>query len=198
MDGLQWCAVTQHAAGDGKSECRPSCHSPARGEIGKLCAQHLHNHLVVQCQVEMVLIQKLDRGRETQNKCSCDNVHHHSESMSPWMSEVTVLPEGWIRKSDFWSRRIWTFPERRCVCRAYHSNVVSCSSLWNTIQEDVTLRHTHAHTRNRKECLMCVTQFDVDVAQDASRHDLNRQHFWDRLHLDIMVSQQLLDLLWLC
>lgn len=30
--------LTQHAVGDGESECGPSCHPPARGEIGQLCS----------------------------------------------------------------------------------------------------------------------------------------------------------------
>lgn len=42
------------------------------------------------------------------------------------------------------------------------------------------------------------TQFDVDVAEDASRHDSDGLDLRDGLDLYFIVLQQLLDLLRLC
>ncbi len=40
-----------------------------------------------------------------------------------------VLPVEWKYKSSSWSRRIWMFPELRCVCMASRLDSVSCSFL---------------------------------------------------------------------
>lgn len=55
---------TQHAAGDGESEGGPSGHPPAGRKVGQLRSQHLHNHLIIQSQVEMVLVEELWDKRE--------------------------------------------------------------------------------------------------------------------------------------
>lgn len=55
-----WDLFTQHAPGDWESERGPSSHPPAGGQVGQLSPQHLHDHLIIQSQVEMVLIQELE------------------------------------------------------------------------------------------------------------------------------------------
>lgn len=51
--------LTQHALGDGEGECGPPGHPPTGREVGQFCPQHVHNHLVIQGQVEMVLVDEL-------------------------------------------------------------------------------------------------------------------------------------------
>ena len=66
--------LTQHALCDGEGECGSSSHPPAGGQIGQLCSQHFHDHLVVQGQVEVVLVQEL---RQTQQA-------HRASPQVPW------------------------------------------------------------------------------------------------------------------
>lgn len=87
--------ITQHAAGDGESERGPSCHPPAGGEIRQLCPQHLHDHLVVQCQIEVVLIQKLFREhREEEQKRSTKVLISGTLHTFINISVLPVLPAG--------------------------------------------------------------------------------------------------------
>lgn len=44
---------------DRKGECGAAGHPPAGAQIGQLDPQHLHNHLVVQGQVEVMLVREL-------------------------------------------------------------------------------------------------------------------------------------------
>ena len=52
-------SFTQHALSDRECEGRSSSHPPAGREISKLCSQHLHDHLVIQSQVEVMLVNEL-------------------------------------------------------------------------------------------------------------------------------------------
>lgn len=44
---------------DGERDGRSSSHPPAGREVSKLCPQHLYNHLVIQSQVEVMLVNEL-------------------------------------------------------------------------------------------------------------------------------------------
>lgn len=52
-------AVTEHGMGDWEGECGSARHPPAGAQVGQLDPQHLHNHLVVQGQVEVMLVSEL-------------------------------------------------------------------------------------------------------------------------------------------
>lgn len=51
--------LTEHGVGDGEGERGSACHSPAGAEVGQLDPQHLHDHLIVQGQVEVMLVGEL-------------------------------------------------------------------------------------------------------------------------------------------
>lgn len=51
--------VTEHGVGDWEGERGSACHPPAGAQVGQLDPQHLHDHLVVQGQVEVMLVSKL-------------------------------------------------------------------------------------------------------------------------------------------
>lgn len=51
--------VTEHGVRDGEGERGSAGHAPARAQVGQLDPQHLHHHVVVQGQVEVVLVSEL-------------------------------------------------------------------------------------------------------------------------------------------
>lgn len=51
--------VTEHGVGDGEGERRSARHPPAGAQVGQLDPQHLHDHLVVEGQVEVMLVGEL-------------------------------------------------------------------------------------------------------------------------------------------
>lgn len=51
--------------GDGEGDGRLSRHPPAAAEVREVCPQHLHNHLVVESQVELLLVYELRGQQET-------------------------------------------------------------------------------------------------------------------------------------
>ena len=65
------CEPTEHALGDGEGDGGSAGHPPAGGEVGEVRPQHLHHHLVVQGQVELLVVYELgerERERETQGQ----------------------------------------------------------------------------------------------------------------------------------
>lgn len=56
-DGVH--GITEHGVRDRKGECGAAGHPPAGTQIGQLDPQHLHNHLIVQGQVEVMLVSEL-------------------------------------------------------------------------------------------------------------------------------------------
>ena len=61
------CGPTEHALRDGEGDGGSAGHPPAGGEVGEVRAQHLHDHLVVQGQVELLVVYELGE-RETRAK----------------------------------------------------------------------------------------------------------------------------------
>lgn len=57
-------ALTQHGLGDRNGDRGTTSHSPAGRKVGDFCAQHLHDHMVVQCKVKLMVIDKLDTKNE--------------------------------------------------------------------------------------------------------------------------------------
>lgn len=53
------CALTQHSLRNGKSDGGSSRHPPPGREVGDFSPQHLHDHLVVQGQVELLVVDEL-------------------------------------------------------------------------------------------------------------------------------------------
>lgn len=51
--------VTEHGVGDGEGERGSARHPPAGAQVSQLNPQHLHDHLVVQGQIEVMLVCKL-------------------------------------------------------------------------------------------------------------------------------------------
>lgn len=71
-DGI-W-EITEHGVCDGEGECRSACHPPAGTQVGQLDPQHLHHHLIVQGQVEVMLVSEL--------KVRTDQVKSHPSFIS--------------------------------------------------------------------------------------------------------------------
>jgi len=57
-------SLTKHGLGNGKGDGRTASHPPARGEVGQVCPQHFYNHLVVQSQIELLMIDELQGGNK--------------------------------------------------------------------------------------------------------------------------------------
>lgn len=51
--------ITEHGVGDREGECGSARHPPAGAQVSQLNPQHLHDHLVVQGQIEVMLVGKL-------------------------------------------------------------------------------------------------------------------------------------------
>lgn len=51
--------ICEHGVGDGEGEHGSARHPPAGAQVGQLNPQHLHDHLVVQGQVEVMLVGEL-------------------------------------------------------------------------------------------------------------------------------------------
>lgn len=54
-----WSNYTEHGVGDGEGDGWSPSHPPAAAQVGEVRPQHLHNHLVVKSQVELLLVYKL-------------------------------------------------------------------------------------------------------------------------------------------
>lgn len=51
--------LTQHRLRNGKSNSGTSSHPPSGRQVGDLSPQHLHDHLVVQGHVELLVVNEL-------------------------------------------------------------------------------------------------------------------------------------------
>lgn len=60
--------LTKHGVQDGKGDGGAARHSPAAAQVGEVCAQHLHYHLVVQGQIELLLIYELVKKERRERK----------------------------------------------------------------------------------------------------------------------------------
>lgn len=77
--------VTEHGVRDGEGERGSACHPPAAAQVGQLDPQHLHDHLVVQRQVEVMLVGELQvRTGQVKGSPSCP-------STRPQLSSTAAL-----------------------------------------------------------------------------------------------------------
>lgn len=58
-----WRILTEHGLRDGEGDGGPPGHPPAAAEVREVRPQHLHDHLVVESQVELLLVDEL-RGKQ--------------------------------------------------------------------------------------------------------------------------------------
>lgn len=54
--------LTQHRLRHGEGDRRPSGHPPPGRQVGDFGPQHLHDHLVVQGQVELLVVDELENN----------------------------------------------------------------------------------------------------------------------------------------
>lgn len=55
-------SLTEHAVWNGEGDGRSSCHPPVRAQVEEVDTQHLHDHVIVQGQIELMMVDKLDIG----------------------------------------------------------------------------------------------------------------------------------------
>lgn len=69
-------SLTEHGLGDGEGDSRPAGHSPARGQVGKVSTQHLHNHPVIKGQVKLLVINKLPEKKINQGENTIKKIYY--------------------------------------------------------------------------------------------------------------------------